>query len=211
MPCIAERTGGEQNPIAVTIPNFITIGRLILVPLIIWLIVAREPMTAFACFVIAGISDGVDGFIARQFNLRSALGAYLDPLADKALLVSIYIAFAVLGEIPAWLTILIVSRDVLIVGGVMLAWFVGQPIDVRPLIVSKVNTVAQIVLAATVLADLAFPIDLHVERLGLVAIVAILTIASAAVYVVDWTRHMAGGSAAQADRPGSSPAKDKTP
>ncbi len=202
---------GEQNPTAVTIPNFITIGRLVLVPLIIWLIIAHEPLTAFVCFVIAGISDGVDGFIARQFNKRSALGAYLDPLADKALLVSIYIAFALTGEIPAWLAILIVSRDVLIIGGVMLAWILGQPIDVRPLIVSKVNTVAQIVLAATVLGDLAFPLDLAYPRLVLVAVVAVLTIASAGVYVVDWMRHMAGTSEARPGDPGGSEGRGETP
>ena len=79
----------------VTIPNLITIGRLFLVPFTVWLIVQGDAVTAFWIFILAGISDAVDGFLARQFNLRSKLGAYLDPLADKVLLVSIYVTFAV--------------------------------------------------------------------------------------------------------------------
>ena len=104
----------------VTIPNLITIGRLFLVPFTVWLIVQGDAVTAFWIFILAGISDAVDGFLARQFNLRSKLGAYLDPLADKVLLVSIYVTFAVLAEIPLWVTILIVSRDILIIGAVIL-------------------------------------------------------------------------------------------
>jgi cardiolipin synthase len=175
----------------VTIPNFISIGRLFLVPLAIWLIVSDDPLTAFWIFVLAGVSDGVDGFLARQFNMRSVVGAYLDPLADKALLVSIYVTFAVLNEIPTWVTILVVSRDVLIIGAVVLAGMLGQPVAMRPLIVSKLNTVAQIVLAALVLGDLAFPVDLTMFRHIMVVAVGILTIASALLYAVDWVRHMA--------------------
>jgi cardiolipin synthase len=174
----------------VTIPNFITIGRLMMVPLIIWLIVSREPLTAFWCFVVAGISDGVDGFMARQFNMRSDLGTYLDPIADKALLVSIFIALAVLAEIPVWLTLLVVSRDFLIVGGVVLAWMLDRPIEMKPRVVSKVNTVAQIVLVGIVLADLAFVPDLSEFRYVTVLLVAALTVASTIVYMVDWVRHM---------------------
>jgi cardiolipin synthase len=140
----------------VTIPNLITIGRLVFVPLIVWLIIAGQPATAFWAFVIAGVSDAVDGFIARQFNLRSDLGAYLDPLADKALLVSIYVALALLNEIPVWVTILVVSRDLFIVGAVLLSWMLGQPMPMRPALVSKANTLAQITLAAFALGDLAF-------------------------------------------------------
>jgi cardiolipin synthase len=177
----------------VTIPNLITLARLLLVPLIVWLIVSDKPVAAFTVFVLAGLSDAVDGFLARQFKMWSALGAYLDPLADKALLVSIYITLAVLAEIPAWVTILIVSRDILIVGGVVLAWMLGQPIEVRPHPVSKANTVAQIVLAAVVLGDQAFAPDLHVLRTILVWVVGLLTIGSALVYLYDWARHMNAG------------------
>jgi cardiolipin synthase (CMP-forming) len=182
----------------VTIPNLITLGRLFLVPLAIWLIVSGDSVAAFWIFILAGVSDGVDGFLARQFNMRSDLGAYLDPLADKALLVSIYVTFAVLGDIPVWVTILVVSRDVLIVGGVLLAALIGTPMAMHPHIVSKANTVAQIVLAGLVLGDLAFPVDLAMLRGAMVFIVGVLTIASALVYVVDWARHMAAGEASHA-------------
>ena len=178
----------------VTIPNLITIGRLFLVPFTVWLIVKGESMTAFWIFILAGVSDAVDGFLARQFNLRSVLGSYLDPLADKVLLVSIYITFAILDEIPLWVAILIVSRDILIIGAVILAGMLGQPVEMRPRIISKANTVAQIVLAGLVLGDLAYPIDLSLVRNLVALLVGFLTIASTAVYAVDWVRHMGSGA-----------------
>ncbi len=169
-------------------------------PLVVWLIIASHEAAAFWAFIAAGVSDAVDGFIARQFNLRSDLGAYLDPVADKALLVSIYVTFATYGDIRVWVAILVVSRDLLIVGGVLLSWIIGQPMPMRPAAVSKVNTVAQIVLAAVVLADLAFGLGLAAVRSALEYVVGIFTVASAALYLVDWVRHMGGVSAAPLDR-----------
>ena len=179
-----------------TIPNLITIARLVLVPLIVWFIISGQAVASFVVFLTAGISDAVDGFLARQFNLRSTLGSYLDPLADKALLVSIYISLAVLGELPLWVVILVVSRDLFIIGAVVLSWMLGQPVEMRPLLVSKINTVVQIVLAAIVLGDLALPVDLSSLRTMLVLLVGVLTIASASIYLVDWIRHMGGVTAA---------------
>ncbi|MBN8996034.1 MAG: CDP-alcohol phosphatidyltransferase family protein [Rhizobiales bacterium] len=173
-----------------TIPNLISILRLFLVPVTIWLISTEKTVWAFFAFVLAGVSDAVDGFLARQFDMGSALGAYLDPLADKALLVSIYVTFAVLNEIPVWLPILVVSRDFLIIGGVLLAWMLGVPVTMRPRIISKANTLAQITLAALVLGDLAFPGDLSALRSFMVYLVGALTLASAVVYAIDWLRHM---------------------
>jgi len=189
----ATRHGDWAIPVG--IPNLITIARLLLVPLIVWLIMAPHPLAAFWTFVAAGVSDAVDGLIARQFNLRSDLGAYLDPIADKALLVSIYVTFAAFGQIPVWVTILVVSRDVLIVGGVMLSWMVGRPMPMRPAAISKVNTVAQITLAAVVLADLAFGPYFAMVRMVLNYVVGVLTVASAALYLVDWVKHMGGAAA----------------
>jgi cardiolipin synthase len=174
----------------VTIPNLITIGRLFLVPLTIWLIISNEHLLAFWAFIIAGVSDGVDGFIARNFDQRSDLGAYLDPIADKALLVSIYVTFAVTGVLPVWLAILVVSRDLLIVGGVVLSWMVDQPVAMRPRAISKLNTVFQIVLAAVVLADTAFRFGFGWVLSALITAVGVLTLSSAIVYAVDWVRHM---------------------
>jgi cardiolipin synthase len=193
---VAGSGGAIRRPGGVTLPNLITIGRLLLVPLIIWFIVAGQALPAFTVLVVAGISDAVDGFIARQFDLRSELGTYLDPIADKTMLVSIYVTLAVIAAIPAWLTILIVSRDVLIVGAVVLSWVLGEPSSVQPLRVSKLNTLAQILLAAVVLGDLAFPIDLGWLSWGLVYLVAVLTVGSGALYLVEWVRHMGRGEAA---------------
>jgi len=180
----------------VTIPNLITIGRLFLVPLIVWLMITGQSGAAFVLFIVAGVSDAVDGFLARTFNLRSPLGSYLDPVADKALLVSIYISLAVLDEVPLWVVILVVSRDLFIVGAVVLSWMLDQPMEMRPLIISKLNTVVQIVLAAVVLGDLALDAGFGTLRMILVYLVGILTIASAAVYLVDWVRHMGVGESA---------------
>jgi len=177
--------------VPLTIPNIITVGRLLLVPTIVWAIVEGYFGAAFVVFVVAGVSDGIDGFIARRYDLRSRLGAYLDPLADKALLVSIFLSLTFLAEIPLWLAMIVVSRDLLIIGGVLLAWVLDRPIEVRPLYISKVNTAAQIIFAALVLGDLAFSAGLSGVREVFVVIVGVLTVASAAAYLVDWARHMA--------------------
>ena len=141
----------------------------------------------------------MDGFLARQFDLRSDLGTYLDPIADKALLVSVYVTLATVAAIPVWLAILTVSRDLLIVGAFVLSWMLDVPTSVTPLRISKANTVAQIVLALVVLGDMAFSVDLATVRTVLVYVVAFLTVASAAIYLVDWVRHMGASAAASVD------------
>ncbi len=100
--------------------NLITLGRLLSVPVSVWLILAGQFAAAFWMFVLAGISDAVDGFIAKRFDMRTKIGALLDPVADKTLLVSIYVTLGVAGQLPTWLVILVVSRDLMIVGGFLL-------------------------------------------------------------------------------------------
>ena len=182
-----------------TLPNLITIARLILVPVAVWLVSDGHLAGAFWVFVIAGVSDGVDGFIAKRFDLVSELGTLLDPIADKALLVSMYVTLAMRGDLPVWLTILVVSRDLLIVGAIILPWMLAQPVRVHPLAVSKGNTLAQILLVGTVLADHAYALGLEFWIAGLVWIVAALTVASAGAYLVQWVRHMADGGSAEHD------------
>lgn len=173
-----------------TIPNLITIGRLIIVPFVIVMIMQERWAAAFVLFAIAGISDGIDGFIARHFDMKSELGSYIDPLADKSLLVSIYVSLAVIGAIPGWLAIVVVSRDVMIVAAVMLSWIMSRPVEIKPLIVSKLNTAAQIAFAAFVLAANAFGADLAgLEDIAML-VVAALTVASAGAYLGGWLRHM---------------------
>ena len=175
-----------------TIPNMITILRLVLVPGVVLAMLQARWEWAFAGFVVAGVSDGVDGFIARHFNQRSRLGAYLDPMADKLLLVSVFVVLGIAGELPLWLVIAVVSRDALIVFAVLLSSVMAQPVEMKPLMVSKANTAIQLVLAAVVLGELAFGIDIGALRPALIILSGLLTVASAAAYLVAWLRHMSG-------------------
>ncbi len=173
------------------LPNVITVSRVLLVPVVIWLIIHGAQTAAFVLFVLAGISDAIDGFLARKFDWRTDLGAYLDPLADKLLLVSIYVTLGLLAHMPAWIVIAVVSRDVLIVGAVILSWMVDRPVEMRPSNISKANTVGQIVLAGAVLAQLGFAPWLEPAVNPLTWGVGILTLVSAGVYLTRWLRHMA--------------------
>ena len=173
-----------------SIPNLITLGRILLVPVVVWAISSGAMWIAFVLFLAAGVSDAVDGYLAKRFGMTTELGAYLDPLADKALIVSIYLTLGINGDIPRWLVILVVSRDIMIVGAFMLSWLIGSPIKVKPLLVSKLNTAAQIVFACVVLGSLGFDYALPKITLALMGLVAVLTLLSVAAYVAEWVRHM---------------------
>lgn len=183
--------------IALSIPNLITLGRILLVPIVVWAIASGTMWIAFVLFLVAGVSDAVDGFLAKRFGMTTELGAYLDPLADKALIVSIYLALGVNGFIPRWLVIMVVSRDILIVGGIMLSWVMGSPLKIKPLLVSKLNTVAQILFACVVLGSLGFDLQVDTLKLVLMGLVAALTLLSVAAYVAEWVRHMNSTTAGQ--------------
>lgn len=180
------------------VPNIITIGRLIMVPLTVYCILTGELTAAFWLFVAAGVSDAVDGAIARLCDARTVLGAFLDPLADKALLVSVYLALCNIGLMPLWLVVLVVSRDLLIVGWVLLSYTVRQPEAMRPLFISKANTFAQLTLAALVLAvgglDLAEPTLFGVRIAALLqGLVATTTVLSGFGYLATSKLLIGGG------------------
>ncbi len=176
-----------------TIPNFITVARLFAVPLIVWLMIRDYYLLAVIAFAVTGISDAVDGFIARRYGQASELGGYLDPIADKALLVSVFVTLGFKGVLPLWLIMLAVSRDILIVGAVILAWMIHKPLAMRPHWVSKVNTAAQILLIALALGERAgvsgFAIAVQIG----IFVVAASTVLSAASYLREWNRHMSDG------------------
>lgn len=172
------------------IPNTLTFGRIVSVPLLIWLIIGHNFFAAFLVFMLAGISDAADGYLAKRYNWHTELGSYLDPIADKALLVSIYVALGVAGHLPVWLVIAVVSRDVLIVGAVVLAWMMSRPVKVKPLVVSKINTFAQIALAGLVLAKLGLGLGLDGLVNVLIWVTGTLTILSAIAYFWGWLKHM---------------------
>lgn len=173
-----------------TIPNIITVARLLCVPAVIYALLLGEMGFALALFVAAGISDGVDGFIARHYNQRSRLGAYLDPMADKLLLVSVFVMLGFLGELPLWLIVAVVTRDVLIVAAILVSSLLHHPVEVRPIFVSKANTAFQVILAVVVLAELTFATVFGPSRGLLIIAVAALTVVSAAAYLMDWMKHM---------------------
>jgi cardiolipin synthase len=183
-------TSVSRIPLIINIPNFITLARIISVPVIFWALLSGQGTTAFIVFLAAGLSDAVDGFLAKRFGWRTELGAYLDPLADKLLIVSIFIALGARDELPLWLVIAVVSRDILIVAAVLLAWLLDQPVGIKPLSLSKANTVAQILLAAVVLADGAFGLGLAAARTLLVWLAGALTLLSLAAYLRAWFIHM---------------------
>ena len=178
-----------------TIPNLITLFRLVLVPLVVWALVVGEHSLAFVAFLLAGVSDGVDGYIARRFDQRSELGAYLDPVADKALLVATFIVLGILAELPLWLVVLVVSRDALILGAVLLASLMDNPIEIRPLFVSKVNTTVQIALVVWTLGELAWGTRVPAIHLALLVGTTALTVLSGIAYLRAWTAHMTGEDA----------------
>jgi cardiolipin synthase len=182
--------GKRRVTIPNSIPNIITLTRILLVPIIVWAIASGEMEIAFVIFIVAGVSDAVDGFLAKRFNMTSELGALLDPLADKALLVSIYIALGLWGAVPHWLVILVVSRDIMIVAAVIVSWLFDKPVAMKPLMVSKLNTVAQVAFAALVLAALGFGFKPMPYDLILMGCVTVLTLSSVALYLVEWVRHM---------------------
>ena len=173
------------------IPNTLTLGRIVLVPLVVWLIITHEMQAAFLVFLLAGLSDAADGFLAKRYGWNSELGAYLDPIADKALLVSIYVTLGFADHLPVWLVIAVVSRDILIVGAVVLSWMLSRPLSMQPLLIRKANTFSQIMLAGLVLGALGLGLGLHDLINVLIWVTGTLTIVSAAVYFWQWLGHMA--------------------
>ncbi len=175
--------------------NAISLARLCAAPLVIWLILTDELAVAFWLFVAASVSDAVDGYIAKHYGTATLLGAFLDPIADKALLVGAYIALGDYDDVgiglPLWIVILVVFRDMLIIGGALLFGLVTRTLSMEPLMISKVNTVAQIVLAAVMLSYLGLDIGWPVVTDALIYIVALTTLASGVAYVVEWTRRAA--------------------
>ncbi|MBW1973996.1 MAG: CDP-alcohol phosphatidyltransferase family protein [Deltaproteobacteria bacterium] len=136
-----------------TVPNILTVIRILLTPLLVWLLLDGRMSSALCVFFVAGVTDGLDGFIARTFNQKSRLGTYLDPLADKLLLDTTFILLAYLHIIPTWLTIIVVSRDAIIVLGVFLFFLNHIYFEVKPSLPSKLTTLSQILTALVALSS----------------------------------------------------------
>lgn len=171
------------------LPNILTISRLILIPFFLVLIYKQEFTGAFYLFMIAGVTDGLDGWLARKFNWRSTFGSFIDPLSDKLLIASSFISLVYINSIPLWLVVLVFMRDISISFGV-LAWycFIKQPIDFKPTLISKLNTFFQISLVILCLWELAFFTKYPTLQANLILLTTITTSVSFIDYVWTWGR-----------------------
>jgi cardiolipin synthase len=174
----------------VSLPNIISLGRVLAVPVMIFLILRANYPAAFWLFLVAGASDAVDGYLAKRMNQISALGSTLDPLADKALLVSVYVTLGVQDRVDLFVVILVVFRDVLIIAGALLLFVYRGQRRMQPHMLSKFNTGAQLLFATVVLAELAFHVDVRPLTLLLGYAVAATTLLSGAWYLAIWNRQM---------------------
>jgi cardiolipin synthase len=170
------------------IPNLISLLRIGLVLPVLWAVWLRQYPQALAWFAVASLSDGVDGFIARRYGWTSRLGSHLDPMADKLLLLSVYAMLGWQGVLPAMLVAAVIARDVVIVCGGVLYWFLRHPFDGRPLRLSKLNTLLQILLAlAAIYSQGVRPLP-EPALAALMAAVFASTLASGLLYLWVWGR-----------------------
>ncbi len=170
------------------IPNLITVGRILLVPPIAWALFQQHFKLALVLFVVAGVSDGVDAFLAKHYGWTSRLGALLDPLADKFLLVTCFIVLTWTGFIPLWLMILVIMRDIVIVVGAVTYNFRIRRLDADPTLISKLNTLLQILLILLVIVNQAMGWGQAGWIEVLVYAVTVTVVWSGFDYVITWSR-----------------------
>jgi cardiolipin synthase len=140
------------------IPNFLTLLRIVLVPLLVIFLINKSFLKALILFACLGLTDALDGFLARILNQQTVLGSYLDPIADKILVTSCFLALAILKVIPGWLAVVVISRDVIILLGISILSIMNIAFEVQPLFVSKVTTTLQIFVVFFALFFKAFPL-----------------------------------------------------
>ena len=169
------------------VPNVITGLRLAAVAPLVWLLIEGQSGAALALLALMGLSDAVDGLLAKRFQWRTRLGEYLDPLADKMMLVGTYLALGWLGALPVWLVAAIILRDLVIVAGAIAYHLVTHQLEMRPTWLSKINTTAQIALALAVILDQVMPIA-EIVTVALIGAVLVTTVASGLDYVIEWSR-----------------------
>ena len=192
------------------LPNLITFGRLACVPIVIWLILDGQMMAAFWVFFIAALSDAADGIIAKHMNAETVFGTFLDPIADKALLVSAFLTLGHEDLIQSWLVIMVVFRDLVIVGGAILFHTVTQSLTMQPLMISKINTFVQLALVLAVLFVEAYGVD-GGFAIGVIGyIVAATTLWSGTVYVITWSQR-AAAMESTVENPGANPGANPGP
>lgn len=172
------------------IPNLLTLFRILLVPIFVILLIYGQTFYAFLVFMIAGVTDALDGFIARVFRQKTVLGAYLDPIADKLLLVSSYIVLAIISIIPPWLAVLVISRDIFILTGVAILFLNHKSFEIRPTLLGKVSTFFQLTTIVIALSVALPLLALQPFLTGSIYLSAALTILSGFHYAFIWVRQM---------------------
>ena len=175
------------------VPNILSALRLVAAPITAIMILEHADVVALCVFAFAGLSDALDGFLAKRFALTSRFGAWLDPAADKFLMLASFVTLTVIGAVPVWLTVLVIGRDAAIVLGVALAHALNASLQIRPLIVGKASTVAQVGYVAFVLLLLAA--DLSEPRIAFAGavVVAAFTLWSFLAYAAVWLQAVAPG------------------
>ena len=177
-----------MNLRAKDIPNIISFLRLLITVPVIWALLEEEFLIALILFFVAGVSDGVDGFLAKRMHWQSRLGGLLDPLADKALLVSSILCLGGLGVLPSWLVALVILRDVIIVTGALVYSMQIEQLNAEPSLISKLNTFLQIVLVLVFVVNHGlYPLPVWMLD-GLIWSVAVTTGLSGIAYVIEWSR-----------------------
>jgi cardiolipin synthase (CMP-forming) len=168
-----------------TIPNFITIIRIILTPVFVIYIINDKLISGLVVLIVSGLSDGIDGFVARVFNQKSKLGAYLDPLADKIILITAFITLSIRGLLPAWLTVMVISRDIMILMGILILFLNGMKINIKPALSSKITTCLQFISLISALSKDYIP---NFDKYGpyLFYLTALFTIISFLQYMFQW-------------------------
>ena len=175
------------------LPNCISLLRIFAVPLTVYLLLSQQMTAAFWLIIVAGVSDGLDGYLAKRLNAVTLIGTYLDPLADKTMLIAVCLCLAHLGYLPCWIIALAILRDLLILGGVLLSNVLELELSVDPILISKFNTVLQIFMVAFALGREAMGWDLLQVVSTLVYLVAVTTIVSGTLYLARWTGALTSG------------------
>lgn len=169
------------------LPNAISLARIALVPPVLVLLLNGRHDIALILFFVAGFSDGLDGYLAKRFGWHSRAGALLDPVADKLLVAGTFITLSVAGHLPVWLAVIVVLRDVVIVGGAMAYNFLVRPVEGEPSRISKINTAFELTLVLFVISHAGFgwPDEITITVLG--AAVLVTVVISGIDYVRSWT------------------------
>ena len=174
-----------------TVPNLITSLRIILTPIFIIYLINGETLPALIVFTLAGLSDAADGFIARVFNQKSKLGAILGPIADKLLLVTAFVMLSVKDFIPSWLTVIVISRDLLILLAVLILFLSKENVEMRPAFISKITTCLQLATVFNVLFADCFPgFAFHQFSIYLFWATGLMSVTSFLHYLRQWFRIM---------------------